>query len=121
LERTLVFATAGHPAPFMRRTDGTVEELEGSGLMLGVRGGVDRRPVTLTLHEPCVLVFYTDGLVEATRDINEGHARLRQALGRADPAAQAQPARAITDAVLGGEDARDDIAVLVALIGPRPA
>jgi PAS domain S-box-containing protein len=119
--RSLTFVTAGHPAPFLRHSDGRVDELESTGLMLGVRSGVDRPVVTVELPEICALVFYTDGLVEATRDINEGHARLRAALAREDPAAHVLPARRLTDSALAGEDARDDIAVLVALIGPTPA
>jgi PAS domain S-box-containing protein len=119
--RSLTFVTAGHPAPFLRHSDGRVDELESTGLMLGVRSGVDRPVVTVELPEICALVFYTDGLVEATRDINEGHARLRAALAREDPAVHVQPARRLTDSALAGEDARDDIAVLVALIGPTPA
>lgn len=118
--RALTFVTAGHPAPFLRHADGRVDELESTGLMLGVRGGVDRPAVTVALPEACAIVFYTDGLVEATRDINEGSARLRAALAREDPAEHALPARRLTDAVLAGEEARDDIAVLVALVGQRP-
>jgi anti-sigma regulatory factor (Ser/Thr protein kinase) len=57
-----------------------------------------------------VLVLYTDGLTESTRDIAAGEAALHAALG--DPSVLAAPnvSRAIHDAVIDGT-ANDDVAV----------
>jgi serine phosphatase RsbU (regulator of sigma subunit) len=65
-----------------------------------------------------VLVFFTDGLTEATRDVEVGHARVRAALAAVDVRGEANPARCIADTVLRDEDANDDVAVLVARIAP---
>ncbi|GAC1660190.1 MAG: hypothetical protein NVS4B13_08490 [Candidatus Elarobacter sp.] len=59
------------------------------------------------------LVFFTDGLVEATRDIDEGHRRLHAAVADAGVAAAENPAHALVEHVLDGQAATDDIAVLV--------
>jgi serine phosphatase RsbU (regulator of sigma subunit) len=66
---------------------------------------------TIALPPGAFLAFFTDGLVESTRDALEGERRLRAAL--ADPAVRAahRPAAAIRNAVLV-EGARDDVAIL---------
>ena len=73
---------------------------------------------TVPIPPDSVLVFFTDGLTEATRDVEVGHARVRAALAAVDVRGEANPARCIADAVLRGEDANDDVAVLVARIAP---
>jgi serine phosphatase RsbU (regulator of sigma subunit) len=59
-----------------------------------------------------MLVFFTDGLTETTRDIDEGIRRFHDVLAGADVYAAEDPARAIVDRVLDGRPAADDIAVL---------
>jgi anti-sigma regulatory factor (Ser/Thr protein kinase) len=73
----------------------------------------------MMLPELATFVFYTDGLIESTHDMDEGERRLRAAL--ADPAiANApHPALAIHDAVLV-EGSRDDVAILTVAIGDPP-
>jgi hypothetical protein len=124
IEHALTFASAGHPGPMLRTPDGRVEELSSPGLLLGMRTGKDRRVKVVAIPPGSTIVFYTDGLTEATRNIDEGQARLGEALARLDLAREINPARALVDAVLRGEDASDDIAVLVARVaslGEAPA
>jgi PAS domain-containing protein len=116
--QTLTFASAGHPGPMLRAPDGSVEELSSPGLLLGLRTGKDRRVKTVATPPDSVLVFFTDGLTEATRDVEVGHARVRAALAAVDGRGEANPARCIADTVLRDEDANDDVAVLVARIAP---
>jgi anti-sigma regulatory factor (Ser/Thr protein kinase) len=83
-------------------------------MLLGLGSGVH----TYALHEVDVpaettIVFYTDGLIEATRDLALGHERLRAAVRSVCETDEANPARAIVNHVLAGAAARDDIAVLV--------
>ncbi|MDH6229036.1 serine phosphatase RsbU (regulator of sigma subunit) [Streptomyces sp. MJP52] len=57
--------SAGHPKPLIIRTDGTVEEADTRGTLVGVLPEVRARTTTVTLApgESCVL--YTDGITEA--------------------------------------------------------
>jgi PAS domain S-box-containing protein len=116
---TLTFASAGHPGPALRTHDGLVIEFTSPGLMLGLRDGRQTETTVMPAAAGATIVFYTDGLVEATRDIDTGQRRLHEALRRADVVHGANPARAIVAHVLGGDEATDDIAVLVARITAR--
>lgn len=115
---TLTFASAGHPGPMLRTQHGGVEELSSPGVLLGLRTGKARRIKVVTIPADSMLVFFTDGLTEATRDVEEGHARVSAALAALDMGGTQNPARAIADTVLCGEDANDDVAVLVARFAP---
>jgi PAS domain S-box-containing protein len=119
LTSNLMYASAGHPAPLVRRSDGTIVELTASGLPLGLRPGRhDDAPRTITLAEDSLVVFYTDGLIEATRDLIEGERLLREALEQFDVRAADEPARALLDAVV--RDPIDDVAILTMHVGAIP-
>ena len=115
--RTLTFASAGHAGPAVRAPDGTIEDFTSPGQMLGLRPGGERATKTLPAPPGTVMVFYTDGLTEATRDTDEGQRRLHDVMGRDDVVHGTRPARAIVQQVLGTTQASDDIAVLVARLG----
>ena len=63
----VVMASAGHPAPILRRADGTVEVVAiKPGRLLGYSHGVLNFPeAQLVLHPGDTLLFYTDGFLEA--------------------------------------------------------
>jgi PAS domain S-box-containing protein len=106
------YACAGHPRPIVRFPDGTLHELATDGLPIGLRTKAGRGTAgMLRLPPGSLVVLYTDGLVESTRDIYEGERALREAI--CDPAVRdaAAPARAIRERVLGGES-NDDTAIL---------
>jgi PAS domain S-box-containing protein len=108
---TMAYATAGHPTPIVRASDGTIRQLPGRGLPLGLRD--DRRPPTTTVVLPpsSLIVFFTDGLVESTRDIAEGERRVFAALCDDAVANGRAPAAPLVARVLD-EGVRDDVAVL---------
>ncbi|MDB5095215.1 MAG: putative sensor protein [Candidatus Eremiobacteraeota bacterium] len=108
---TMTYATAGHPTPFVRAADGTVRSLPGRGLPLGLREGRHQPATTIVLPPSALLVFFTDGLTEATRDIDEGERRVRAALSDVTVAAGRDPAARLVARVLD-EAIRDDVAVL---------
>jgi len=114
--RTLTFASAGHPGPIVWTPDGAVREDACSGLMLGLRTAAERETCVVPLVPGGGFVFFTDGLVEATRDMEAGRERLFRALASVDVLADPQPAKAIVRFVLGETQAGDDIAVLVARV-----
>ena len=113
--RTLTCVAAGHPGPLLRRADGTVgDPFLARGLPLGLRTGERAASHTIALAPGSFLVFFTDGLIESTRDLGEGERRLHAAL--ADPAicTAPRPADALYNAVLY-DGAHDDVAVLTLL------
>jgi sigma-B regulation protein RsbU (phosphoserine phosphatase) len=76
--RRLRYASAGHPAPYLRRTSGAIEELEGvTGLPLAVEEDESwtEREVTLVPGE--TLLLYTDGIVEGMNAAGEAFGRKR--------------------------------------------
>jgi serine phosphatase RsbU (regulator of sigma subunit)/anti-sigma regulatory factor (Ser/Thr protein kinase)/CHASE3 domain sensor protein len=112
IARMLSYCSAGHPLPLVRYADGTVADLPSHGVPLGLRGRDDCDTRTIDIPDGTTLLFYTDGLVESTKDIIEGERHLRAAL--ADPRIAASPglAQALHDEVLR-EGAHDDVAILV--------
>ncbi|MDQ6926110.1 MAG: SpoIIE family protein phosphatase, partial [Candidatus Eremiobacteraeota bacterium] len=107
-----VYANAGHPGPYLRLPDGAVVQIPGGGLPLGLdlNPSIDVQQFVLTPGS--MLVLYTDGLIEATRDVLEGERRLELALR--DPALpkRDRAAQFLRDAVLG-DAPRDDVAIMV--------
>ena len=110
-------ASAGHPAPRLVMSDGSVVPLACSGLALGIEGGQVYAQVETELPPGATVVLYTDGVIEA-RSGGElyGEERLDACLAeRAQLPAQALAAAVLADcrAFAGGE-LRDDCAIVVA-------
>ncbi len=112
LTLSFTYASAGHPPPLVRSADGSIAELGGSGLPLGLRdpSRFRERSHSVALSDQALLVLYTDGLVESSRDLLEGDRRLRDALNDSAVLSAEHPASAIRDAVI--DLAQDDIALL---------
>ncbi|GAC1306668.1 MAG: hypothetical protein NVSMB19_18990 [Vulcanimicrobiaceae bacterium] len=107
----LSYASAGHPRPLVRDADGTLRDLASTGAPLGLPFPLDRSVHATELPTGSMLVLYTDGLTEATRDPIAGEASLRRALRDDDVLAAPNVALAIHDAVIS-DGARDDVAVM---------
>jgi PAS domain S-box-containing protein len=112
--RHMTVASAGHPGPAVARADGTIEEPYLSGLMLGLADDAVYENHAIAVRAGDLVAFFTDGLVEADRDIERGYERLRAALRLASVKGAANPALAIFESVLSGIAIRDDVAILVA-------
>ena len=111
------YATAGHPAPLVY--DGTkLIRLATSGLPLGLRDdeGVD---FAITLPPNCTMVLYTDGLLEFSRDLDEGERRIEGAIRDLDVDDIDHLAGAIMKRVLREDQPSDDIAILTVTLGER--
>jgi anti-sigma regulatory factor (Ser/Thr protein kinase) len=108
---TLAYCSAGHPVPLLRHADGSVEQLGDAGLPLGIRGAGEPGTSTRTLAAGDLLLLYTDGLIEANRDIIEGERRLRRAASSASIAAGSEPARALHELIVP-DGASDDLTIL---------
>ncbi len=117
---TLAYATAGHPTPIVRAPDGTTRQLPGRGLPLGLRDGYRPAAAGIVLPPGSLVVFFTDGLVESTRDIAEGERRVFAALRDRAVAEGNEPAASLVARVLD-DGIRDDVAVLTMRVSDAPA
>ncbi|HYL27409.1 MAG TPA: SpoIIE family protein phosphatase [Candidatus Nitrosotalea sp.] len=108
--RTLTHASAGHWPPLLRDSDGAVTPLGTSGLPLGLRVRGETSTTT-ALPSSALLAFYSDGLIEADRNVTRGYERLLTAIARPEIASSANPAAAIYRAVLR-RGVNDDVVVL---------
>ncbi len=117
--RTFVYACAGHPAPIVRTATGPValDQAIAPPLGLSLAGALENREIA-GLRDGTFLVFYTDGLIESTRDVLEGEERLLASLRGDAILHTAHPAAFVRDAVLH-DGVRDDVAVLTLHLGER--
>ncbi|MFB7051568.1 PP2C family protein-serine/threonine phosphatase [Streptomyces vinaceus] len=83
-EVDLKLTSAGHPAPLIVRGDGTVEEADTGGTLVGAIREVSARTAAVTLAPGECCVLYTDGITEAKGgpmgDVLFGDERLKRAL-----------------------------------------
>jgi len=83
---SLQVVNAGHPAPLIRRRDGTVEEVgkEASGLPLAIAGDSVYEATQAHLGPGEFVVLYTDGVPDAMNGANARYsdARFRELLSR---------------------------------------
>jgi anti-sigma regulatory factor (Ser/Thr protein kinase) len=116
---TLTYASAGHPPPLLRDRHGAIVELAGSDLMLGLRiDHSEHVAYSLTIEPGSMLVLYTDGLTEASRELFQGEERLCLMMSDSSVLESDEPARAI--AAGGLSEVRDDVALLVVRFDETP-
>lgn len=111
----LVYASAGHPPPYLRLPGGRITRLSGGGIPLGLRTdyAIHEMTQTIAIPDDALLVLYTDGLTEAERNVDIGEAKLLRVLQRDLP--ETGLARAILVGVLGESAVAhlsDDVAIL---------
>jgi serine phosphatase RsbU (regulator of sigma subunit)/anti-sigma regulatory factor (Ser/Thr protein kinase) len=109
----LRLAGAGHPPAMLLSPSSGPELIEAPGVPLGWPGAGSEKVIELVLDRSDTVVLYTDGLIEAGKDIIAGMESLVRA-GRevADYPAE-HLARALVDRALAGGDRRDDTLALV--------
>ncbi len=120
--RRLSYTNAGHNPPLVVRADGSIEELEAGGLLLGVFpiAQYDEGTVDLLPGDLCVL--FTDGVTEAenkARDLYSDE-RLQELLRRERTGTAGEIAQAISDDVATfsrGLHQSDDVTVIVVKVG----
>ncbi len=119
--RTAQIATAGHP-PVLHRSNSKVTALRTPGLALGMREDVSFNDLKVDIAASDALVFYTDGLVEATDGRMEqfGEDRLIS-LVAGTSASPETLSRAVFQALMdfrGREELEDDVSLLVLTFTP---
>ncbi len=110
--QTMSYASAGHPPPYLRAPEGRYVALTFDDLPLGLRERNLRYAATLQLSPGSMVIFYTDGLIEASHDIVAGITSLESLLSSRDLYNSVNPAKYIRSRMLRG-GARDDVAILV--------
>ncbi len=114
--------SGGHPPALVLSADGGVRQITATGGAIGWPGAGSDGVEELVLEPGAALLLYTDGLVEARKDILAG----LDDLAAAATAVAHLPAAALTDELvaraLEGADRRDDTLALVVRRGtPVPA
>lgn len=111
--RQVVAANAGHPYPLLRLNDGSIEPLQVDGMPIGLRKLASSQPARYrAMHDVAAIAFYTDGVVEANRDIVAGEEVLIRAFGSGAVPFVRSPANLIASTCLPAQ-VQDDAAIFV--------
>ena len=108
----LRLAGGGHP-PALVISGGGVRQVNAPGIPIGYPGAGTHQVVELTLGRGDTLVLYTDGLIEATKDIVSGLERITRAAAETAQYPAPHLARALVERSLSGAMRRDDSLALV--------
>lgn len=119
VRRTVEYASAGHHAPILARSDGQAITLPNHGFPLGVEEPLPPHIVThgFTYEAGSMLILYTDGLIEFGHDLFDGEHRLLAAAAETVRCKSEHPARFLANQVLGNFVPIDDVAVLTISFG----
>ncbi len=109
--RVMRYASAGHAPPLLRCPDGTVVRLESPSPPLGAFANTTFEQHEMMCPEDSVLVLYTDGVIEISRDILAGEEMLARVLATRAVLHASNPAEFIERAI-AHQHPRDDIAIL---------
>lgn len=103
---------AGHPPPILVRA-GVAHQIEIGGIPIGYPGAGSEGVIELNLERRDVLILYTDGLIEARKDILGGLASLTASAVEAAALPAPHLARALVERALAGVNRHDDSLALV--------
>lgn len=117
---TISYASAGHNPQLLLRADGSMEELAGEGMIIGVLPEVAFEEKTVSFSTGDRILLFTDGLLEAENIEGElfGTARLAEAIAAApegEPAVILQYFLVELERFVSGSPLKDDLSVIVAL------
>ncbi|MBV8118275.1 MAG: SpoIIE family protein phosphatase [Candidatus Eremiobacteraeota bacterium] len=104
------YATAGHPPPILLEPGRPPRLLAFGGVPLGVSGAPVYRTHRIKTVPGALLVLYTDGAIEYSRDIEEGERGLLQTV--AATSGQTDRAKAIFAKIFSDRPVADDVAIL---------
>jgi serine phosphatase RsbU (regulator of sigma subunit) len=107
---TFAYATAGHPPPILAEPDRPPRPLAFGGVPLGASRKAAYRTQSVQSVPGAMLVLYTDGVVEHSRDIIEGERQLIESISSLRPGDD--PATSVYDAIFANRTAGDDVAIL---------
>src|SRR5262249_48567928 len=120
-QHVLTVANAGHPGLLIGRADGTVDEIEDRGLMIGVSGDATYVNTVVDMRDGDTVLMYTDGVTDAQNRSGEyfdaDRVRRWLTVGRKGVATQVA-AGAVRDlrGWRGQDSFEDDVTLIVATI-----
>lgn len=109
----LTYCGGGHPPVLVLRPDQPVAAVACTGPPIGVLMTLAYPEARLTIEQGSRLVAYTDGLIEATRDIAASERALAEAAVSTRGESPSRAAASVAQYVLGGSQHEDDVAVMV--------
>jgi len=110
---TLLMAGGGHPPALVISGSGDVRLVSAPGVAIGWPGAGSSEVVSLVLDRRDTIVLYTDGLIEATKNIIEGLEALTVAAAQTAQYPATHLARALVQRALAGAQRSDDSLALV--------
>ncbi|MGA8796979.1 MAG: PP2C family protein-serine/threonine phosphatase, partial [Candidatus Cybelea sp.] len=113
------YAAAGHPPPVLLEPERGARFLEVGSVPLGVLGNAVFRDHRVQSMPGALLVLYTDGVIEHSRDVVAGEELLLAAVESAAQASPADIAAAIRYRIFGDGKASDDVAILTLRFAKR--
>ena len=116
--RRVAYVNAGHNAPLLRRANGSIEKLEVGGVPLGIEGTAVYQTSSVDLCPGDLLIFFTDGVVEAFDENGQEFGNERwlaaiRSLPRGTAAESLQYVMTRVDAFVGVTRQSDDITCMV--------
>lgn len=118
------YASAGHPPPVIAAPSVPPQLLETGGLPLGIARAIHsgaREPKThhVALPPEALVVFYTDGLIEFSRNAQAVEERLLHCAARLVFDHTARPAQALRSEIMGSASPHDDTVLLTVRLLPE--
>ena len=110
---TVYLAGGGHPPALLMTASGRVDLVTAPGVPIGWPGAGSSAVATVTLGRHDTLVLYTDGLIEANKDVEAGLDGLIRAAAQVACYPAPQLARSLVERALWGAVRRDDSLALV--------
>jgi sigma-B regulation protein RsbU (phosphoserine phosphatase) len=114
----LTYVNAGHNPPLLRRADGSIERLTGTGIALGMFEGSTYQAVDTSVGPGDLLFLYSDGITEAENPAGEpfeeaGLERFIAARGHDSPAVLAPAVLQAVESHARDSRFSDDLTVLI--------
>jgi len=116
--RKMRYVSAGHAPPLLRLPDKSVKRLEPPSPPLGAFRDSRFEQHGICCPENSMLVLYTDGLIEISRDVINGERTLERVVA-SEAVMHAENMAQFIERAIAAEAPRDDIAILTARFGCR--
>lgn len=117
--RVVHYALAGHPPPLLVTPTADSQWLEFGSLPLGFIDQASFETRDLTCPGNSLLVLYTDGVIEHSRNLVEGEHLLKEVAEQVRKDRAKDPASAIHEHIFATRSVRDDAAIVVAYFERR--
>jgi serine phosphatase RsbU (regulator of sigma subunit) len=110
--REIVYSNAGHPPPVLLEPGSEPRFLMAGGPPLGVVQGAEYTTFRVRTVPGALLVLYTDGVIEHSKNMLEGESQLLAAVGALGEGPHEAAASRIYDAIFDDRSASDDVAIM---------